>query len=97
LNKSHFLNFETETKKPAEILINIAYFPDWRIWINQKEEKPNIEKGKLKIDLSVGKQKVFLRFSNTPVRNLANLLSLFSLGGIVWFVLEYKHARAGDN
>ena len=97
LNKSHFLNFETETKKPAEILINVAYFPDWKIWINQKEERPKIEKGKLKINLSVGEQKVFLKFSNTPVRNLANLLSLLSLGAIVWFVLEYKHARAGDN
>ena len=96
-NKSHFLKFEIEAMEPTEILINTAHFPGWKIWINQKEERPKIEEGRIKLSLDAGKQKVFLKFNNMPVRNLANLLSLLSLGGVVWFVLEYKHAGAGAN
>jgi len=96
-NKSHFLKFEIEAMEPIEILINTAYFPGWKILINQKEEKPKIEEGRIKVSLNAGRQKVFLKFGNTPVRNLANFLSLFSLGGLAWFVLEYKHAGVRDN
>jgi hypothetical protein len=96
-NKSHFLKFDTEAMEPAEILINNTYFPGWKVWVNRKEEKPRVEEGKIKIKLNAGRQKVFLKFNNTPVRNLANFLSLLSLVGLVWFVLEYKHAGAGVN
>ncbi len=70
-----------ETKGAGELRINVYHFPGWKAFVDQKEVE--IKKtGKLKLitlDLPQGKHRVEVVFTNTPVRSLANLVSLGTL------------------
>jgi hypothetical protein len=84
-DKSHFLKFETEVIEPAEILINTAYFPGWKLWVDGKLTSPSLDSGKIKLSLPAGLHQVIFKFVNTPIRHLANLISFLSLGVLIYF------------
>jgi hypothetical protein len=67
-----------ETKGEGELRVNVYYFPGWRAFIDKEEIKIK-ETGKLKLitlDLPAGEHQVEVVFANTPVRSLANIISL---------------------
>lgn len=87
--KPHQYNFSLSVQTPTEILVNIAYFPGWKVWANQKEITPAIVDGKIRLSFTPGDYAVVLKFTNTPVRTLANLISLVSF----LVLLKYMHGR----
>ncbi len=93
ISKSHRLNFEVTANPPTggEILINTAYFPGWRLWMDGQEQEPQIQAGKIKLSLPAGRHQVNLRFTNTPIRTLANLISLITWLGLAFFMLRYSY------
>lgn len=87
--KSQEYNFNLKAQTPAEVLVNTAYFPGWKVWVNQKEITPTIADGKIRLSFAPGDYTVVLKFTNTPVRTLANLISLVSL----LVLLKYSRGR----
>jgi len=70
-----------ETKGEGELRVNVYHFPGWRAFIDKEEIKIK-ETGKLKLvtlDLPAGEHQVEVVFANTPVRSLANIISLAAI------------------
>jgi len=88
--KPHQYSFELKAGEKAEILINTAYFPGWKVWVDGEEIKVTLDNGKIKFTPPPGEHKVIVRFANTPIRALANLISLVSWVGILGFVVIIK-------
>lgn len=63
-----------------EIRINRAYFPGWQYLVNGKEIKPRLQQGLPYLKVPDGENVVELLFRNTPVRTIANMISLVSIG-----------------
>lgn len=91
--KSQSLKFKVDVHSPAggEILINTAYFPGWKLWVNDEEQEPQIQAGKIKLSLPAGQHQIKLHFTNTPIRILANLISLGAWLSLAYFVLKCSH------
>lgn len=85
--KSQSLSFTTNSEEDGQLRINIAYFPGWKVWIDGQPTEPEIEAGRIRLTLFPGQHQIFLKFTNTPIRFYANLISLVSvviLGALVW-------------
>lgn len=90
-DKTNQLVFETQSDQEAVAIINLAYFPSWRFWIDGQETVPQPEEGVIKLTLPSGDHLVEARLTSTLIQKTANFISLFSLGGL-FFLLK----RGGD-
>lgn len=87
--KSHKYFFEIDSLGQSEILVNTAYFSGWKVWIDDEEILPEIYEGKIKLAFLDGQHQVRLKFTNTYIRILANIISLITI--IVYiFVVRKK-------
>ena len=86
----HQYSFVVSTLNDSEILVNLAYFPGWKLWVNGKETLPTLDSGKIKLSLSSGSYKILLKFTNTPIRTLANFVSFISLFSLLFLILRRK-------
>ncbi len=91
--KTHQYSFKTEAEEEAEIIVNLAYFPGWRVWLDGEETEVNLENGKIKLTPPPGEHQILIRLTNTPIRAIANLISLISLIGLLGFVIKYGYGR----
>lgn len=65
---------------PSTIHVNIAYFPGWHAFIDNKQIQYKITNKGLVIDVPQGQHTVLLQLQETPIERLANILSLTSIG-----------------
>ncbi len=68
----------------TRVVIHKAYFPGWKYWVNSVEQKPIIEHGLPSILIPKGESVAEIRFENTPVRTIGNVISLLSLGVLIY-------------
>ena len=71
---------------------NTLYFPGWKVFIDGKESQIEFQdpanRGIITYYVPAGKHVVNIYFSNTKVREVANSISIISLGlFFVWFVM----------
>ena len=88
--KSNFQKYDIDIKSPGSLIIQTYYFPGWKVWVDGKlvETKPlsdPLQIGRMLIDISSGAHQVELKFTNTPIRSVGNIISMISWGllGIV--------------
>ena len=66
--------------------LQTLYFPGWRVWLDGQEVSIDPTRdpllGRMQADVPQGQHTLTARFTNTPIRTLANTLSLIS-----WFAL----------
>ncbi len=74
----------------VDIILNIANFPGWKASIDGKKTSISDWKGRMKIFMTGGKHKLVLEFSNTPIRLIANTISILSLFLLVYISLFSK-------
>ena len=85
-NTIWFKNIKEE--KTVNTILDIAYFPGWKVFVNGKEEKitPSSD-GRIKLASKVEKNKIKAYFTNTPVRTFSELISgLTFLIVLAWFL-----------
>jgi hypothetical protein len=70
----------------TNIRINRAYFPGWQYWVNGVRVVPSVHKGLPEILLPAGSSTVEMKFRDTPVRTVANSISIFT---IIYFCIYY--------
>lgn len=76
-----------------EVEFPIAYFPGWKLSYNGKIYDVNYDSNGL-ITASLPKEGsdiVTLKFENTPIRTLGNIVSLMSLGSWALFFVKFRH------
>jgi len=93
--KSNLVSFTTESKDNSRIRVNTLYFPGWEVFIDGiklKKDKdylvtsdtpnqiqdPNTL-GVFEVNIPQGRHEVLLKFTETPLRNLANSITLSAL------------------
>lgn len=86
--KEHTNGFKFSTKTNTHSIIRISqyYFPDWKIFVDGKEAKfeyKNNSLGLMTIILGEGNHSIEGKLFDTPVRSIANLLSLVGFGTVI--------------
>lgn len=80
--------YQVKVRKEGVFQINTLYFPGWRYFVNGREVKVDPTKdqelGRPTIKLPPGDYQVIAKLTNTPIRNIGNLLSIIS-----WIVLFF--------
>ena len=82
-NKSKIknINFNFVAEDQSTIRINRIYYPGWKIIDNGEEKEINYDNkfGVMDIVLTQGTHKITAKFSETPIRLVSNLISVFTL------------------
>lgn len=84
-------SFVLQAASPMDIVLYKAYFPGWRYFINTAEVIPKIEKGLPVVRVDAGQSLVEMRFTDTPVRTAANIISFAAF--ILCTVILYEQQR----
>lgn len=72
----------------TSVVVPVMYFPGWQVVVDGKYINPEIygAHGLIKVTLSEGRHFVYGVFENTPVRAVANAITLLSFGILILFV-----------
>lgn len=83
---SNWIKFNLEAKKTTIIRLSQRYFPKWRVLVDgrQVEINPRNELGLITFAVDPESHQVEARLYDTPIRTIANLMSLV---GVIVFVL----------
>jgi hypothetical protein len=67
--------------RPTRLTINIFEFPGWQLYVNGQPVTHQVDTtgGFMTLNLDKGEQEVSGKFENTPIRSLANVVSMLSL------------------
>lgn len=89
--KSNQYVFTIVTIVPSEVQVNLAYFPGWKVYVNNKEQdiKPT-QNGRFTFSVPNGANKVKIIFKNNLIRNFSTLITVASLVFIIVFLLMNK-------
>ncbi len=71
-----YSKFIVTAQNDQSLLVRRAYFPGWEYWVNGKKMIPMIEHGLPRITVPMGRSVVEFWFRNTPIRTLANAISI---------------------
>lgn len=89
--QSKRVSFKTQGQTPLTVRVNTVYFPGWQAFLNEKKIPINYQdEGLMKFNLPQGTTKVRVKFGETPIRLLADFISLISLGFIAFLVIKRK-------
>jgi uncharacterized membrane protein len=93
IKKSNTVFLTAFANSDAQITLPLVYFPNWQLYIDgQKSDfqiDPNL--GLIKFNLKTGNHSINLKLKNTPIRNIANSISLISLFLIIIISVKQKH------
>lgn len=82
--------FTVTTQKDEPVTLNKTYFPGWRYYVNGELVEPVVASALPTIIIPKGLNVVEMRFTNTPIRTLGNIISLIAVCGL-FFIYGKKH------
>lgn len=90
---TNWYNFNIKVEKEAKIQIPIYDFPGWKVWLDDKLTKISHDNylGLITVFVYPGSYYVRLKLTETPVRTIGNVLSLFSWLLIFWALIKRKY------
>lgn len=86
------VSFNLKANTNLEIEINTVYFPGWEVLVNNQEtiiDYHNTE-GLIRFKVKPGSHQVIIEFGETPVRLIADTISLMSLLAILGLAIKRK-------
>lgn len=96
LKRTRWIEFTARVESEnAKIRVPIFYFPDWTFWIKNKkiDVSYNNELGLSTFEIPHGSYSITAYLNNTPVRTIANFISLISWIGLLGVVLKCSYER----
>ncbi len=85
-------------KENSEIRINIFQFPNWKVFVDGVEVQvriPDSEKwGRMYLDVKPGEHSVYVKFYDTTIRTISNIISLVTLILVLMFYFKYLRVNA---
>jgi len=93
INNSNSWKFNANVLEDSQIDIPTYYFPNWVVTVNDKAYPSNYDNllGRISINLDKGSYEVQGRFKNSPLRTIANVLSLLSVVCFIRFIKWEKY------
>ena len=85
--------FLIKVEDRGEILVNTTFFPGWQAELNGQNIEPEIYRGKMKFVLPLGEHLLRTEFKDTPIRKVANVVSLGFLLVAVTGLMTLKIGR----
>lgn len=87
--------FKSENEDTTLLQINTVYWPGWHARINGKEREISYDnpKGVMTLQIPRGKSSVELVFSETPIRNVGNGITVISLLFLLYFVHKRRNKK----
>lgn len=91
---SNRISFTINSQKSQTATVNQIYYPGWKASINGKEVPVgyNNEKGAMQVSLDVGQNLVLLTFAETPLRFIADVVSVISFVILLAFILKFAYS-----
>lgn len=86
--KSHRWHVQLTGATGGAVQFSIAYFPNWRFFVDHHEVKPFIKDGLPIITVSPGAHALTLYDADTLIRQIANLLSLVALTVVLSIIVS---------
>jgi len=85
-----------EDSPGGPVVLHQFYFPGWAAWVDDQPVPvtPVGSLGLVRIDVPAGAHRVSCRFTDTPVRTLANLVALVGLAALVGILCWSRSWRA---
>ncbi len=83
--RSSSWNFKSVVETESKLEVPVFDFPGWKVFVNNKEIPHTNDNvlGRIEIALPPGEFSVRGKFSNTPIRTLANTISIFSFSVLI--------------
>jgi len=94
INKSNLQSFTADCDKSSIIQINTAYYPGWKIVVNNKnitsQAKQNLSQsnGMIQFSLNPGQHQVIAQFQDTSLRQISKFVSFFTLSLILFLCFK---------
>jgi len=89
--KSHFYTLTIEADANSEIQANLAYFPGWEVYINDRKAALKLtQNGRFTFFAPLGKSNVEIVFKDTEVRKVSALISVVSLGLVIVLLINKR-------
>ena len=91
--KTHKRIFIVNTEQTTKVKINTLYFPGWQILVDGEKVEIDYKNnnGMLAFEVPEGEHQILARFTETPLRKMANFISLGSLFFIVIILFNRKN------
>lgn len=86
INTENYAKLHISSQTPMDVVLNRVYFPGWQYWVNGVRQHVRLANGLPVTALPGGGSVVEIRFSDTPVRTIGNILSILS---VLWFLKDY--------
>ena len=86
-----WLFFNLDIDRHSQVTLPLLAFPHFEVKDNQQIIDYSIEPelGRIVLNLSAGQHQIYIKLRNTPIRTIANTVSLFSWAYLVGFI--FKH------
>lgn len=88
VNKETYKKFEIVSEKKHDIILQHAHFPGWRYWVNGKEQSIRLDNSRPIVRIPEGFSTIEMRFVDTPVRFIGNMISVVSV-----LLLVYSYGK----
>jgi uncharacterized membrane protein YfhO len=79
-DKTNVFAADINAKTTVDLLLNVAYFPSWRLYRNGEVYSFRDTNQGILVKLPAGSSSLVLRFEETAVEKLGNLLSFIGVG-----------------
>ncbi len=90
-DKSNLLEFSITPPESGTVRMNTIYYPGWNLFVNRKPQKINYEStGLIEFPLNAGKADVILKFEDTNLRKISNLISIITILTLLTGLVRYK-------
>ena len=85
LFKESYINFVSKMEENGIVRVNTLYYPGWKATVNGKAAQINYNnnKGVIELGLEKGESKIFLKFTETPLRLFSDLITVLSLVAVL--------------
>mgnify|MGYP001620119732 CR=1 FL=1 len=82
--------FDVLADENTKVRLNTIYYPGWNVLVNGQKSEIDYsnDKGVMELELPKGENKVELKFSETPLRETSNIISILSLLAILFLGIK---------
>ena len=95
VNRSNSWEFTAKVANKAEIEIPVFYFPNWKVNVDGRMYPFSYNNilGRISVSLNPGEYKIEGKFENTPLRMVANAITIISVVGLVGYAAYEKNKK----
>ncbi len=92
ITKANEVHFVVEATQSGIVVVRKAYFPGWQVWESGKKIAPVLIDGFIGIPVKQGITSFTVRFKNTAIRTIGNMVTVVSIA-LTGFLLYEKRKK----